>query len=44
MKQDVAQYMDAGFDSVIGKPYLKEDIVACIQAAVTLENLASSDS
>jgi PAS domain S-box-containing protein len=43
MREDVAQYMDAGFDCVIGKPYLKEDLVACIQAAVTRENLASSD-
>lgn len=42
MKEDVAQYLDAGFDSVIGKPYLKEDMVACIQAAVTRGNFASS--
>lgn len=43
MKEDVEEYMAAGFASVIGKPYLKEDLVAIIQAAVTRENLASSD-
>ena len=43
MKEDVAQYMDAGFDSVIGKPYLKEDLVACIQAAVTRGSFASTN-
>ena len=43
MKEDVAQYMDAGFDSVMGKPYLKEDLVACIQAAVTRGRFTSTD-
>jgi PAS domain S-box-containing protein len=43
MKEDVAEYMDAGFDSVMGKPYLKEDLVACIQAAVTRGSFASTD-
>lgn len=40
MKEDIAQYMEAGFDSVICKPYLKEDLVACIQTAVTREGFS----
>ncbi len=43
MKEDIAQYMDAGFDSVIGKPYLKEDLVACIQTAVTRGGFSSTN-
>jgi DNA-binding response OmpR family regulator len=35
--------MDAGFDSVIGKPYLKEDLVACIQTAVTRGGFSSTN-
>lgn len=35
MKDDIEQYLAAGFDSVIGKPYLKEDLISNIQAAVT---------
>jgi CheY-like chemotaxis protein/two-component sensor histidine kinase len=43
MKEDIAQYMDAGFDSVIGKPYIKEDLVACIQTAVTRGGFSSTN-
>ena len=42
MKEDVEQYMSAGFDSVIGKPYLKEDLVTNIQSAVTRGSLSKS--
>lgn len=42
MKEDVEEYMAAGFASVIGKPYLKEDLVANIQAAVTRESFTKS--
>jgi len=43
MKEDVQQYMDAGFDCIVGKPYLKEDLVACIQTAVTRGRFVSTD-
>ncbi|NRP47655.1 MULTISPECIES: PAS domain-containing hybrid sensor histidine kinase/response regulator [unclassified Marinobacterium] len=39
MKEDIEQYLAAGFDSVIGKPYLKEDLISNIQAAVTRGSL-----
>lgn len=35
MKEDVEKYLAAGFYSVVGKPYLKEDLISNIQAAVT---------
>lgn len=34
--------MSAGFDSVIGKPYLKEDLVINIQAAAIRGSLSKS--
>lgn len=39
MKEDIEQYLAAGFDSVIGKPYLKEDLISNIQSAVTRDSL-----
>ena len=39
MKEDIERYLAAGFDSVIGKPYLKEDLISNIQAAVTRGSL-----
>ena len=39
MKEDIEQYLAAGFDSVIGKPYLQEDLISNIQAAVTRGSL-----
>ena len=42
MKEDIEEYLGAGFDSVIGKPYLKEDLVANIQASVTRASLSKS--
>lgn len=42
MKEDIEEYMVSGFASVIGKPYLKEDLVANIQAAVTRESFTQS--
>ena len=38
MKEDIERYLAAGFDSVIGKPYLKEDLISNIQAAVTRDS------
>jgi len=39
MKEDVEEYLAAGFDSVIGKPYLKEDLISNIQAAVRSDSV-----
>ena len=30
MRENIEQYMDSGFDSIIGKPYLKEDLISNI--------------
>jgi len=35
MKEDVKTYLEEGFKSVVGKPYLREDLVTQIQAAVS---------
>lgn len=31
MKEDIQAYVEAGFDAVIGKPYLKADLISLIQ-------------
>ena len=31
MMEDVKRYLEAGFSSVIGKPYLREDLIAQIR-------------
>ena len=35
MKEDVEQYLAAGFDGVIGKPYLRDELRMHIQSAVS---------
>ena len=40
MREDIEQYMDAGFDAIVGKPFLKEDLISNIQAAVTRDSLS----
>lgn len=35
MKEDVKVYLEEGFNSVVGKPYLREDLITQIQAAVS---------
>jgi CheY-like chemotaxis protein len=42
MKEDVEQYLAAGFDGVIGKPYLRDELRMHIQSAVSSGNNVSS--
>lgn len=42
MKDDVEQYLAAGFDGVIGKPYLRDELRMHIQSAVSSGNDVSS--
>lgn len=42
MKEDVEQYLAAGFDGVIGKPYMRDELSIHIQSAVSSGNNVSS--
>ena len=42
MKEDVEQYLAAGFDGVIGKPYLRDELRMHIQSAVSSGGDASA--
>ena len=42
LKEDVEQYLAAGFDGVIGKPYLRDELRMHIQSAVSSGNDVSS--
>ena len=42
IKDDVEEYLAAGFDGVIGKPYLRDELRMHIQSAVSSDGDVSS--